>query len=276
MNETVTIFNKQIIAKEYKGQRVVTFKDIDLVHGRPDGTAKRNFNENKYEGDGKTERFIKGVDYFEISKREVGTNFVQSFGFDKFAPNGILITESGYLMLVKSFTDDLAWKVQRELINNYFKLQEIKENIIENMASNNKMEQLKLEKEGFKLAVDILKPSQASTVKMLKGFNESQGLTTAYLPNYVDEQEGHSATELLKKYSIPLTIIRFNKLMIQYGYLEECTRKSTNAKGFKHYKKLTEKGLSYGKNVISSRGTEKETQPLYYENTFQDLINILG
>ena len=59
--------------------------------------------------------------------------------------------------------------------------------------------------------------------------------------------------------------------MLQYGYLEECTRKSTNKKGFKHYKKLTEKGLSYGKNVISSRGTEKETQPLYYENTFKEL-----
>lgn len=32
-----------------------------------------------------------------------------------------LITESGYLMLVKSFTDDLAWKVQRELVNFYFR-----------------------------------------------------------------------------------------------------------------------------------------------------------
>lgn len=33
----------------------------------------------------------------------------------------ILVTESGYLMLAKSFTDDLAWKVQRELVNNYFR-----------------------------------------------------------------------------------------------------------------------------------------------------------
>ncbi|OAD19482.1 toxin-antitoxin system, toxin component, Bro family [Candidatus Thiomargarita nelsonii] len=31
-----------------------------------------------------------------------------------------LITETGYLMLVKSFTDDLAWQVQRELVNKYF------------------------------------------------------------------------------------------------------------------------------------------------------------
>ncbi len=31
------------------------------------------------------------------------------------------LTETGYLMLVKSFTDDLAWSVQRELVNNYFR-----------------------------------------------------------------------------------------------------------------------------------------------------------
>lgn len=37
------------------------------------------------------------------------------------APNGlVLLTESGYLMLVKSFTDDLAWDVQRKLVKSYF------------------------------------------------------------------------------------------------------------------------------------------------------------
>mgnify|MGYP001623778949 FL=1 len=32
-----------------------------------------------------------------------------------------LISESGYLMLVKSFTDDLAWTVQRQLVDSYFR-----------------------------------------------------------------------------------------------------------------------------------------------------------
>ena len=31
----------------------------------------------------------------------------------------ILLTENGYLLLVKSFTDDLAWRVQRSLANAY-------------------------------------------------------------------------------------------------------------------------------------------------------------
>jgi len=97
--------------KEFQGQRVVTFKDIDAVHGRPAGTAGRNFRENK-------ERFVKDVDYFVLTYAEArATNFVER-------PNSqglTLITESGYLMLVKSFTDEKAWQVQRELVKSYFR-----------------------------------------------------------------------------------------------------------------------------------------------------------
>mgnify|MGYP002762287615 CR=1 FL=1 len=43
MNKLVHIGNTDISIKEYKGQRVVTFKDIDAAHGRPDGTARKRF-----------------------------------------------------------------------------------------------------------------------------------------------------------------------------------------------------------------------------------------
>lgn len=114
MNDIVKINNHDVTAKEYNGLRIVTFKDIDTVHERADGTAKRNFNTNK-------KHFVEGVDFFTVNKKEVGTDFVQTYGFSETAPSGCLITESGYLMLVKSFTDDLAWDVQRQLVNTYFK-----------------------------------------------------------------------------------------------------------------------------------------------------------
>lgn len=112
MNE-ITINNRVLPIREYNGQRVVTFKDIDTVHERPDGTAGRNFRQNR-------EHFIECVDYFKISPDE----FRRSIGeMDTRQQNDItLITESGYLMLVKSFTDDLAWQVQRELVNCYFRV----------------------------------------------------------------------------------------------------------------------------------------------------------
>lgn len=110
--QVVQIGNVALIPKTYQKQRVVTFKDIDAVHQRPEGTARKRFNDNQ-------KRFIFGVDYFvrktDEAKKEFGIT----------APNGLtLITESGYLMLVKSFTDDLAWKVQRELVNNYFRVKQ--------------------------------------------------------------------------------------------------------------------------------------------------------
>ncbi|MEG1433825.1 ORF6N domain-containing protein [Eubacterium sp.] len=103
-----------LAVKEHQGQRVVTFKDIDAVHGRKSGTARRNFNGNK-------EHFIENEDYYML-KPNVRNSYIE-----KIPPKGVtLLTETGYLMLVKSFTDDLAWTVQRELVNNYFRTAEQK------------------------------------------------------------------------------------------------------------------------------------------------------
>lgn len=113
--EAMTIQGTQIQIKEYKGKRVVTFKDIDTVHQRPDGTARKRFNDNR-------KRFVSGVDFYKINQ----PSEIRALGITR--PQGgtpqeaTLITESGYLMLVKSFTDDLAWKVQRDLVDTYFRV----------------------------------------------------------------------------------------------------------------------------------------------------------
>ena len=115
LNKLQIINNAEIAIKEYSGQRVVTFKDIDAVHGRPDGTARKRFNDNR-------ERFVDGEDYFKICASEFRTHWNDLPA--KATEDVTLITESGYLMLVKSFTDALAWKVQRELIKGYFRAKE--------------------------------------------------------------------------------------------------------------------------------------------------------
>lgn len=117
MSNVITIENTDMQIREYNGQRVVTFKDIDAVHERPIGTAKRNFTRNK-------KHFIEDEDYFSITKKEFGTKFVPNEKAVTGNPNleVILLTETGYLMLVKSFKDDLAWTVQRQLVNAYFKV----------------------------------------------------------------------------------------------------------------------------------------------------------
>ena len=99
MDNLVHIGNADISIKEYKGERVVTFKDIDMVHERPDGTARKIFNDNK-------KHFILGEDYFVRNSDEAKGEFGVT------APNGMyLFTEQGYLMLAKSLLIKCKYRI---------------------------------------------------------------------------------------------------------------------------------------------------------------------
>lgn len=132
MSNLVEINNITLGIKEYNGQRVITFKDIDRVHERPDGTARKAFNRNR-------KRLIENKDYFIIKPKtlkniELGISC--PIGISQVSPRGTtFITESGYLMIVKVFDDKLAWKVQRQLVNGYFKLKDT------DYSSNNQLTQ---------------------------------------------------------------------------------------------------------------------------------------
>ena len=117
MNEVVTVNQTKIQVKEYGGRRVVTFKDIDEVHERPEGTARKRFNDNK-------KYFIEGEDYFKVCASEIRTRKIMNIS-PKAQEDVTFITESGYLMLVKSFTDETSWKVQRELTSSYFRARQM-------------------------------------------------------------------------------------------------------------------------------------------------------
>lgn len=116
MNDIITVENTEMQIREYNGQRVVTFKDIDTIHQRVKGTARNAFNRNR-------RHFVKGVDYVTLKPDEQeNIDYVRLAYIPK---KGItLLTESGYLMVVKAFTDDLSWQVQRQLVNTYFKAKE--------------------------------------------------------------------------------------------------------------------------------------------------------
>ena len=117
MNNTlVEINNTTLGIKEYQGQRVITFKDIDRVHERPDGTARKAFNRNK-------EKFIENKDYFILTRDNPMSVL---WTMNVIPPKGLtLITESGYYMIAKVFDDEIAWDVQRQLTDGYFKFKKI-------------------------------------------------------------------------------------------------------------------------------------------------------
>lgn len=174
------------------------------------------------------------------------------------APNGlVLITEQGYLMLVKSFTDNLAWKVQRDLVNNYFK-KRTAQNTYEAVLFSVKF-------------IDELKMNEASRLLMYENGLKDCGIPTGFLPKY--EHNGgrqlKAATTLLKENGCTITAQRFNPLLLEHGYLEERQRESSKG-GTKKFKALTDKGSRYGENVVSPHN-QREVQPLYFSDVFKEL-----
>ena len=113
-NNKILINGIEIETKEYKGQRVITSYDVAKLHEREVNDVTKNFNNNR-------DKFILNEDYFLINKNDISE---RKISVQEFIPNNVkeipIFTESGYLMLVKSFTDNLSWKIQRMLVKSYF------------------------------------------------------------------------------------------------------------------------------------------------------------
>ena len=96
----------------YRGAPVVTLAMIDALHGRPSGTAQRTLQANR-------RRLTANEDYYPIDYAE--KDVLHTFGIEV-PPRGLtLMSESGYLLLTKTFRDDKAWEIQRMLVRNYFR-----------------------------------------------------------------------------------------------------------------------------------------------------------
>jgi hypothetical protein len=118
--ELIQINGQDVPVITYRGRRVITLAQMDQVHGRKPGTAKRNFTEHRA-------KLIRNEDYFQIRSDEVVNlgldatkDEIRTYSVGR-GGKLIVLAESGYLLLVKSFTDDLAWDVQRKLVATYFR-----------------------------------------------------------------------------------------------------------------------------------------------------------
>lgn len=112
IRQVISIANSDLTIIEHQGDRVVTLAMVDQVHQRPDGTARRNLNANR-------ERFIEGKHLYKICADEFRTRFPGVIP-ERATEDVTLLTQRGYLLLVKSFTDELSWQVQDMLVDGYF------------------------------------------------------------------------------------------------------------------------------------------------------------
>jgi hypothetical protein len=84
-----------------------------------------------------------------------------------------------------------------------------------------------------------------------------------------------SMTNLLKKKTADISVVKANKILVALGLLEEKERPSSKYEGkIKKYKALTEKGLVYGVNR-ENPSSPGQTTPHYFEEKFDELFALI-
>lgn len=223
------------------------------MHERVEGTAGRNFRENR-------SKFIENVDYFSIAGEELkkfkqSTNFVGSN-----AREIILITASGYLMPVKSLNDDLAWKIQRELVNNYFTVQKAKREYHKPID--------RAIRQHFNIAETIIqktgiKPGLAYAVAVSEAEKETGYSYDEYkklLPSAEHDVGSFNPTQLGEKLG-GLSANHVNKRLEQLG-LQEKKGKSW---------RITEQGKKFGEEKPFTRFGHSDYRIVWHEKVLERL-----
>lgn len=208
----ITIADKEIELKEYNGERIVTAWDIAELHEREISKVNENFKYN-------INKFIENEDYYVLQRNKFSES---DFRVQNFIPNNvkeiILFTESGYLLLTKTFTDERSWNIQRQLVKSYFKLKELKEKVESgeleikqagNKQNNNSITQLnesQIELEKLRLMTHLIdtfketehKPEKLMIIETIAnitgnknkfGYGMADGATTELREGTVTSQE---------------------------------------------------------------------------------------
>ncbi len=178
-----------------------------------------------------------------------------------------LITRDGFAMLGMGYTGEKAMKFKEDYISAFNKME----------SAISKMEYVSLTDPNLaslKFIADDLRVNEASRTLMYEKCLIELGHNAAVkaLPDYSEEKVTKSLSDLLKDHGVNLSAQRANKILIDFGILEEKERKASKGK-IKKYKSLTEVGLKFGKNLMN-RNNQKETQAHYFVDGFSELIDL--
>ena len=222
---TITIHQTELPVVEFRGNRVVTLAMIDQVHERPEGTAKRNFNEHRA-------RLIDGEDFHLITAGQ--KDEFRSFAVDLPNRGLIVLTEQGYLMLVKSLTDDLAWTVQRQLVSSYFRPQPF--TVPQTRA------------EAMRLAADL---EEQNEVLLLE--NKQQADTIASLESLF--MTGETPTQFCKRLN-GVNCSQVNSSLLRLGWIYNAATDENSKPRYRVASRVRDRFLTERPRKISAEGVE--------------------
>lgn len=248
-----------------EGKKAMLVKEIANIHGKELRVLNQAINRNR-------KRFTDGLDIVDLKGTDFAITLCDNGIYTQNSLNAssniYILSERGYSKLLKILEDDFAWEQYDKLVDEYFQMREkIREN-----SYINEVEIAKAEIGLLGETSKLLNLNDNSKLLLARNIYENHNIPSNQLPNYTDSKGILlSATELLKRNNIAISTRNFNKLMIKKGLLEIKTRPS-KSNGTKKFNSLTD--LKYGENQVSPKNPN-ETQPLYYENMFNELLKEL-
>ena len=118
----------------------------------------------------------------------------------------------------------------------------------------------------------LLNLNDSSKLALATNIYENHNIPTNLLPQYTKSKDRIlPVSDLLKKNYINMSAISFNKLLVEKGILKECTRKTSSGRD-KKFKMLVD--TEWGENLVNPK-CPKETQPMYYQDKFCELLKIV-
>lgn len=173
-----------------------------------------------------------------------------------------LLTKDGFILLCMNYQGYNEFK--RAYINEFNRMEQMKLEL-------RKTEKVEVNFQALKHISDLMGYNDNSKAIMSNRLIDSLGLEQSLKIEYT-KSSGilKPLSQLLKENNIELSAIKVNKKLLELGIIEEKTRNST--KGIKKYKSI--KNAEYGENQVSP-SNPKETQPLYYEEKFQELMELI-
>lgn len=182
------------------------------------------------------------------------------------------MNRDGFALLAMGFTGKKALQFKLKFIEQFNRMEQYIKEQEKQHSGGGRIETFEMSLLGTKYLSEMLRMDDSSTLEMVTELHDGYNLPTKHLPSYVEGKRTLSLTELLKRHNSTMSAIKANNKLIQLGLLEIKERPSTS--GTKEFKSITEKGLRYGKNLISPHN-KRETQPHYYADTFPELLELL-
>ena len=197
--DMVKVINKSVERIFYREIPVVTFRMVDELHRKKEGATKLSFHRHRL-------NFIEGEDYFNLphaewSKMIAVTESNRDIqgqlplmdpcrnGESKQRNPMIFLTESGYLLVTKPFTDAFAWMVQRSLINGYFAAKRLRYDISGGALDRQPLDDFTSRALGEKTADDGL----SRRFRNLVDFARREGLKGAFEIQRMISRLGHDS-----------------------------------------------------------------------------------